>query len=366
MCPFHVGSSNPHLSVNAGLFNCFVCHKGGDLFRFVQLMDGVEFRESLDILAGLLGITYRPILRTQQQWEVGLQLDDVIATAALAYHEGLTPDARTYLTDVRGLPAPLLGTHLLGYADGSFPERLLRARGDSWAPLLEASGLLTKRGSDRFAGRVIFPSLVRGQATFLTGRSLAGEEPRFMHLSGRKAPLYNQQALAADEVFITEGPIDCLSLVAWGYSAVALHGGAREVPIAQFRRPKMRYLCLDSDDAGRASIVRFARLFAASALPVKVIEFPDGMDPNDFYRQHTVAEFAELKTAAQDPLLYLLARLAPETVDLQDFTPLFQILSSYTPVQAVMTMTRVVAPHFGWSAKTAKAMTNYIWRYGES
>ena len=108
-CPFHQEKSPSfHVSPERGTFHCFGCSVGGDIFTFTEMIDGVDFKEALKILAGKANVELVP--ENPQKKTEREELFAVIEAATAFYEIGLTNsvDARAYL-ERRGVTAELMG-----------------------------------------------------------------------------------------------------------------------------------------------------------------------------------------------------------------------------------------------------------------
>jgi len=356
LCPFHP-DSRPSLSITParGLFHCFGCHAGGDVFAFAQKMDGSGFREAVAKLAERAGIEpYQPHLGEANSLEVERQIVDLTDWVTRYYHAQLTPSARAYVVEQRGLPPAFLDTYSIGWANGRATEAVMTYCGPDWLPIMEKAGLASSKRTgegfayrDHFFDRVTFPILRDERAVFLSGRAIDGREPRYLHQKGMESPLVNEDALNPDWVVVVEGALDTYSLLAWELPVVGLQGGLRASAIGKLRRPRTVYTCLDPDRAGQESTLKLA--VALGLTKVKCIRLPGGQDPNDYYRAHTVEDFRALMAAACDPLTFALD-LVPEEIDWLRFAgwlnPLIHLLASIPLLQADTFMEKIVAPRF--------------------
>jgi len=356
LCPFHP-DSHPSLSITParGLFHCFGCHAGGDVFAFVQKMDGSGFREAVAKLAGWAGIPpYQPIFGDANSLEVERQIAELTDWVARFYHAQLTPSARAYVVEQRGLPPAFLDTYVIGWANGRAAEAVMTYCGPDWLPIMEKAGLASSKRTgdglayrDHFFDRVTFPILRDQRAIFLSGRAIDGREPRYLHQKGVESPLVNEDALNSDWVLVVEGALDTYSFLAWELPVVGLQGGLRPSAIGKLRRPRTVYTCLDPDRAGQESTLKLA--VALGLTKVKCIRLPDGRDPNDYYRTRTVEDFKALMAEAVDPLEFALG-LIPKEIDWLLFggwlNPLAHLLASIPRLDADVLVEKVVAPRF--------------------
>ncbi|MFQ5701228.1 MAG: DNA primase, partial [Acidobacteriota bacterium] len=193
LCPFHSEKTPSfYLDEEKGLFYCFGCQTGGDVFKFVMLRENVEFLEAARLLAHRLGIpvTARSPGRRSRKEAILVAHRE----AAAFYHEMLKsgPEAaaaRKYLR-ARGMTAETVGRLGIGYA----PDRWDALKGHMAAKgfpvdLLIAGGLLVRKqgGSssyDRFRNRVVFPIRnLSGEVVGFGGRIIGPGEPKYLNSS---------------------------------------------------------------------------------------------------------------------------------------------------------------------------------------
>ena len=157
LCPFHE-DKNPSLSVDQskGLFHCFGCGAGGDVFDFVMRHQGVEFKEALAILKGDEGKAFRP--KEVPAPPVPLEGESLLKTTSLEdvadyYHRQLShPEAVSYMKK-RGIYAPeLLGRLKVGYC----PERLERQTVRSPVSGAERGGPSLRKRTLKPSGTALF------------------------------------------------------------------------------------------------------------------------------------------------------------------------------------------------------------------
>lgn len=383
-CCFH-NDAHPSMSVtpSRGLFHCHGCHVGGDVFRFIELREGISFRQALDCLAQRAGLpAYRPHPQEAQRAELDRGVLYVTEWVARYFHERLmeTPAAQRYLTETRGLPADLLDRFCLGWADGGAVAHVAEAYGRDWVPVMEYAGLARPASNaaswvngapthrDLFFERIIFPSMDNGQPMFLSGRATQeGQSPKYLHQIGREAPLYNSDALheAAPEVFVVEGPLDTLSLAAWGLPAVGLQGGFRARAVRALRSKARRVVvCLDADRAGMASAMKLAAGLGVARL--RIVSLPDGQDPNDYYRTGTKEGFLELVGASQGPVEYGLGLVPPgaDPTTLQtSLEPVLRLLAAVSPLESQGWIDGVIGPKLKLSRRGVQAVEAEVAEY---
>ncbi len=281
-CPFHE-DRDPSLVVyvQTQSYFCFGCNAGGDVIDFVGRLRGSAFKETAASLmtAGAARVLPSNVVRfpsARGARTIGHDGAAVIEAAVSFYltRYERSREARSYLAE-RGVDRNVASRLRLGYADGGL-ARHLRDRGLS-LDAAQQVGLLT---GDREAleGRTVIPDLdADGRATWLTGRSLTSDGPRYLNLRVPSPLLGLARARVANAraVVVTEGPFDWLTVCGWGLHAVALLGthASRDALYAlrSFRRV---YLALDGDGAGRRATAQLASALGARAV---VVPLPEGV-----------------------------------------------------------------------------------------
>ncbi len=328
LCPFH-DEKTPSFNVtpSRGLFYCFSCAEGGDVIKFVQLIDGLTFVEAIERLAGRAGID----LRYEQGGYVPGQeqsrrrrLIDAHRLAAEFYAEQLQgPGAaagRAFLSE-RGFERPDAERFGVGYAPAAWEEltRHLRARGFSDDELI-AGGLARKgqRGArDMFHGRLIWPIRdLSGDVIAFGARKLNPDEdgPKYLNtpetqLFQKKTVLYGAD-LAKREIshrrqaVIVEGYTDVMACHLAGVpTAVATCGTSfGEEHTKVLRRLVMDtdgvagevIFTFDGDAAGQKAALRAFSLEGRFVTQTFVSVQPDGLDPCDLRLAHGDAAVRDL------------------------------------------------------------------------
>lgn len=195
LCPLH-RETRPSFYVNArkNLFYCHGCERGGDLIRFVQLVEHLSFPESVAYL---------------RQNLAGAAESQLLDTTAAFYQAQLHrhPEAAEYLRQ-RELRDPDLIEELgVGYAPGGSLRRHLTALGYPFDLLLQA-GLINNYGRDAFCRRIIFPCSEDGRVINLYGRSIGAAFPHRL-LPCSKGGLFAWESVRTySAVILVEGLFD--------------------------------------------------------------------------------------------------------------------------------------------------------------
>ena len=335
LCPWH-DDTRPSFQVNPERqsFKCWVCDIGGDVFSFVMKIEGVEFREALQMLADRAGIEIaKPRQRpSDSAGEVASPVGDkrtllqAMAWAEGQYHDCLhnAPEAdaaRRYLQQ-RGITDESVDRFRLGFSPLERDWILRRVEGDRdkqarRANILETIGILarpTEGGNlyDRFKGRVLF-SIHDGQGrpVGFGGRVLPelGTKSPAKYVNSPETPLFTKSKLlygldlARDALrknrtaLVMEGYTDVIVAHQYGFqNAVAVLGtalGESHVRLLKTHVDRI-VLVLDGDEAGTRRAGEVLELFVAQQADLRILTLPEGLDPCDFLHQRGAAAFSEL------------------------------------------------------------------------
>lgn len=335
VCPFHE-EKTPSMSIDRarGLYHCFGCGKGGDVFDFVQETRGVDFGEALDMLATKTGITLvrdpsEARLRGHRAAAV-----DALRRAVEVYHDRLKKaddagSARSYLRG-RGYDVDLIDEWKLGFAgtDWDTLAKTLRTGGIDDRAIIDSG--LGRRGRhgvyDFFRGRLMFPIYdLRGDPIGFGGRRIEEvsrdqtNNPDAKYVNSPDSPVYQKsrvlfgldrarQTLDDDHpAVIVEGYTDVIAMHRAGVTtAVATCGTALgDGHFDLLRRfTEKVVLAFDSDEAGSKAALRSDDLESPFRLDLdlRVALMPDGLDPADLYQEGRGDELAKAVRTAR-PLL---------------------------------------------------------------
>ncbi len=339
LCPFHQ-EKTPSFAVHPGkqIFHCFGCGVGGDVFKFVMLIDNLTFPEALERVADKVGITLARTTYTgndsKSQERTGLYKIHEVATKFYAAQLTGTSEgraARAYLLD-RGLKDEVIGRFLLGYAprDGHALTRHLSPLGFD-DDLLEKTGLVLRdaggsRRFDRFRGRIIFPiANESGKVIAFGGRALGDEQPKY--LNSPETPVYTKSRVLyhldrggkairkQDYAILVEGYMDCIAVDSCGIENVVASCGTSltEAQIRLLARYSRRVVVnYDPDSAGVAATERSLNALLEAGFEVKALALPGGLDPDSFIRQQGDAEYRHVLAAAPGYIDYVTDRAIAE------------------------------------------------------
>lgn len=329
LCPFHAEKTPSfYLDDEKGLFYCFGCQTGGDVFKFVMLRENVEFLEAARLLARRAGIAI-PEQRGGQRSE----RETILAAhreAAAYFHEMLKSAdegaaARRYLRS-RGTTGETVERLQMGFAAESWDglrDHLVR-RGFGVEPLVTGGLLSRKEGRsstfDRFRGRVVFPIRnLSGEVVGFGGRLIGPGEPKY--LNSADTPVYNKRETLygldltrgairdTGEAIVVEGYFDFASLLQAGVGNVVATCGTsfteqQALVLRRFAdRVVMNY---DPDAAGAMATRRSIDLLIALGFGVRVLRIASGQDPDEFVRGAGADAYRALVAQAPPHFDYLL------------------------------------------------------------
>ena len=293
LCPLH-RETRPSFYVNAhkDLFYCHGCGGGGDLIRFVQLSQGLSFRQSVAYL---------------QQQIAPAEPCGVLEKAAAFYQLQLHrhPEAVQYL-EQRGLRHPAVIEELgIGYAPGGSLHHHLASQGYGFDLLLH-TGLINNQGRDAFCRRVIFPCREQGQIVNLYGRSICAALPHRL-LPQSKGGLFAWEWVSQfPTVILVEGLFDLAVLWQAGFrnTTCAIGTHLTSAQMAQLGDPSGRsvYIAFDQDEnqAGQQASHRLACHLKSAGIGARMVVLPLGHDPNSYFAGGaTAADFTSCLEQAQ-------------------------------------------------------------------
>jgi DNA primase len=337
LCPFHQ-EKTPSFAVHPvkQIFHCFGCGVGGDVFKFVMLIDNLPFPEALRRVAEKVGVHLEEraggeTYDANTKLRAALGKLHEIAAKFYAAQLGATAEgrlARAYLAD-RGMTDEVVGRFRIGYAPGDGQGLLRQLGADFEKETLEKSGLIIfdaerQRPYDRFRRRIIYPiANDTGKVVAFAGRALGDDQPKYLNspetaIYTKSRLLYHLDRAAAairklDYAILVEGYMDCIAVAASGIENVVASCGTSltEGQIRLLGRYTHRVVVnYDPDSAGMAATERSLALLLEAGFEAKVLTLPGGLDPDEFVRKQGVSAYGELLKSAPSYLDYLTERAA--------------------------------------------------------
>ncbi len=339
-CPFHAEKTPSfNISPDRGMYYCYGCGVGGDMFTFVEEIEGVDFKGALKILAAKANIELVPVSPQKKNERDRLY---AVLEEATKFYEACLPaalPANEYL-EKRGVIAATIGAWRIGFAPGPplsgwgvLKDHLLK-KGYTENELYKA-GLIKESGKgkdsyDVFRNRIMFPLFDQsGRVVGFSGRTLevGPEIPKYVN--SPETELYKKSELLygydkakqgirqLDFSLVVEGQFDVvMSHQAKYTNTVAVSGTAlTEMHVQLLERLSNKVvLALDADKAGIAAVRRAADLMLRRGLDVKVASLPGGKDPADIVLQD-VKEYKHAIGKSVHVIEFLLKILVDQNLD---------------------------------------------------
>ncbi|MFZ2252859.1 MAG: DNA primase [Minisyncoccia bacterium] len=324
-----------YVSPDRGMYYCFSSQKGGDMFTFIQEMEGVDFKGALKILAERANVELvaeDPKKRDARETQYAL-LEE--ATKYFFNEREAHPNIQKYIED-RGVKAQSVHTWRIGYAKDEWRavRKHLTEKGFTDEQML-AAGLIKKADQgkepyDVFRDRIMFPLFdPSGRVVAFSGRTLKSETGIPKYVNSPETELFKKseimygydkakQGIRQYEFsLVVEGQFDLVLSHQAGYTnTVAVSGTAltsHHIMLLLRLSPKV-VLALDADRAGISAVKRSSLPMLKQGMDVKVAHMPDGMDPADIVRKDP-HELKHIVGGALHVVEFLLSILKENTKD---------------------------------------------------
>ncbi|MDZ4226984.1 MAG: DNA primase [Patescibacteria group bacterium] len=339
-CPFHAEKTPSFfVSPERGTYHCFGCDTGGDIFSFVQAIEGLDFKGALKVLADKAGVEIVYGRGGKEKKDERDRLFEMLEVATIFYSSRLTNEAKKYLKE-RSMSAQTISAFRLGWAGNEWSELAdhLKAKKFTEKEILEA-GLAKKseRGtlSDKFRNRIMFPIAdsagrivgfsgrtfpVNPTVTGQAGKTDGGFEPP-KYMNSPETPLFHKSRILYgfdraktamrkhNFAVLVEGQMDLLASHQAGWTNTLAVSGTAFTPEHATLIRRMTdnlVIALDADPAGIKAAGRAARAALQGGLNVKVAQLPDECDPADLIQKEGKEAWSRCIREATDIITFLL------------------------------------------------------------
>ena len=314
------------------MFKCFSSGHGGDVFKFLMVMENMTFPEAIRRLAQRASIaipeaggTFDPEARGRREELLALYAAVAGWWQKLLKTDPAAEPARAYLRS-RDFPDSLVEEFGLGYAPDSFDATMTWAQKKGYSRQALENGKLVamnERGSyDFFRGRLMIPiHNDGGEVVAFSGRLLDPEAKAQKYVNSPETPIFvksrilfglnktKRPIIEAGSAILCEGQIDLMRCWQHGIrNVVAPQGTAFTEPHARIlkRIAKEVIVCFDADRAGQAAAQRAIDVLLKEDLQVRIARIPQGEDPDSLLRKQPVAVFEAILREAKDYTRHLL------------------------------------------------------------
>lgn len=362
LCPFH-NEKTPSFSVSQEkqIYKCFGCGEAGNVISFVMKEKNLPFIEAVKYLANRANI---PLEMNNGEKSQSSKKKDLLyrinVEAAKFFFSNLmnNQNAKEYFLN-RGIKEETIKKFGLGFANDSWNSLMfyLRKKGIN-DTLLEEAGLISVnkekgRKYDRFRNRVMFPVFdYQGKVIGFGGRVLDDSKPKYLNspetlVFQKGTNLYGlnfalKHNMSERYFVIVEGYMDLISLHQYGITNVVASLGTA-LTINQARLLK-RYadkviISYDADMAGQMATLRGLEILRTAGFDVRVLNIPQGKDPDEYVRSNGKEAFLKLINSAE-PLIDYRMKKAEEGIDFKNSQSLIlyakrimEIISDLDPVE---------------------------------
>ena len=325
-CPFHE-DRNPSFSVSKSkqIFKCFSCGRGGNVFTFLQEIEGIDFVEAVKIAAKFTDIQLNDDLYSDSNKSHPHQdLLDIHQKIADFYHYYLVntvngQEAYKYLLD-RGFDKDVIETFQVGLSPDNVDLLLqyLKQFDFSDQSLRESGIFLVDEDrqeiyADRFKQRIVFPlANTKGEVVAFSGRKYqSSTKSDAKYLNSPETPIFNKSNIIYNfhrakanirqkkQVLICEGYMDVMALTQFGIENVVATMGTsltqHHLEILS-KHSNQIYFIFDGDEAGQKATLRAFELSQSLSKEViaQSVQIPKKADPDEWIKKHGVESFQKL------------------------------------------------------------------------
>ena len=323
MCPFHDDHSpSMHVSTKLGIFKCFVCNTGGNVFTFVQKFENVPFPKAIEIVANKCGIAFNHTIdknvssKFKKEYEI-MELSSKFYQNILASKDGI--EAKEYLLK-RGIDDTIIKEFKIGLSEDDNKLREFLTNKNIDLEKAYEIGLLNKTGIDyydMFINRIMIPLHdMQGNLVGYTARCYKTDEKN-KYINSKETIIYKKSNMlfnyynAKDtarnlkQMIIVEGNMDAISLASHGIKNVCALMGVviSKVQIDYLKKLNSKIiLMLDNDDAGLRATLSVGDDLYSEGIDLYVVRLSGAKDPDEYIRK---IGKEELLNNINHPLKYL-------------------------------------------------------------
>lgn len=313
LCPFHDdGSPSMHVSSDKGLYHCFACGAGGNIFKFVMNIENIDFASAVEKIADMYNISlqYTKNDNTKDYKSAANVLNELNANYKLALFSKDGEKALKYLKE-RGINDAMIERFELGWAGGNAKSLNCLQNANIQPELALKAGAIKRNERGYYASfidRITFPIYNHiGTLSGFGGRTISNHPAKYVNspqseIFDKSRILYGydkakNEIFKRKEMIICEGYMDCIMLHLAGFTnAVAVLGTAlttKHLPLIKKENIKV-ILSFDSDSAGQNAAFKSAGLLALNGIDGRAVLINDGKDPAELVASGKTDELKKL------------------------------------------------------------------------
>ncbi len=337
LCPFH-GEKTPSFNIytETDSFYCFGCGASGDVISFIMKIENLDYVEAVKYLAQRAGLDMPEDGYDDSLSRLRKRVYEANREAARFYYKTLiSENGRAGLDYFRSrmLADSTIRHFGLGFADDNWSSlcKHLKSKGFKDSELVAANLAVQRRNGkgiyDRFTNRVMFPIIdLRGNVIAFGGRIMTDQKPKYLNTSDTPVfkksenlfSLNNAKNSGSRTLILCEGYMDVIAVNQAGFqNAVATLGTAltTEQAVLMKRYADEVIICYDADEAGQKATARAIPLLRNAGLNIRVLNIPNGKDPDEFIKSKGVdgpAAFRDIIEKSGNDVEYRLQKLKGE------------------------------------------------------
>ena len=348
LCPFH-GEKTASMSFTdvENLFHCFGCKMGGDVFKYIQEINNLEFQDAVEFVADNYGfkLSYTDTGQNEDFKKYQSKMNIIIDYFKETMESKVSKKAVDYLNS-RGFDSEDIKKYNVSFIDSDVEKfQKYCKKNEINNQDLKRLGFMSSNGNFLFKNRILFPILnIRTETVAFGGRALDDFGPKYLNSSESLLYKKNKNLYFTTDfissikkkgyVFLVEGYFDVLALNKLGYSNVASPSGTA-LTIQQLdilsRYTKKILLCFDNDEAGLAATERVLELRnqIGSKLEINCLNLPqDYKDLSELF-ENNPKSFKKILKDNYELVEFLIDKSLSANNDKQRIFEYFQKLSQH-------------------------------------
>ena len=348
LCPFH-GEKTASMSFTdvENLFHCFGCKMGGDVFKYIQEINNLEFQDAVEFVADNYGfkLSYTNTGQNKDFKKYQSKMNIIINYFKETMESKVSKKAVDYLIS-RGFDSEDIKKYNVSFIDSDIEKfQKYCKKNEINNQDLKRLGFMSSNGNFLFKNRILFPILnIRTETVAFGGRALDDFGPKYLNSSESLLYKKNKNLYFTTDfissikkkgyVFLVEGYFDVLALNKLGYSNVASPSGTalttQQLDVLS-RYTKKILLCFDNDEAGLAATERVLELRnqIGSKLEINCLNLPqDYKDLSELF-ENNPKSFKKILKDNYELVEFLIDKSLLANNDKQRIFEYFQKLSQH-------------------------------------